>query len=837
MADQSVSTFVRGGKAFLRDESGRLTTHDPGKVGARVLSGKYTPVTAEDVEKRAAEKQAEEEGALGAVKAGAEALASGAFNAAVVPFTVGGAALTAAGVYDENPTKDLHGRDLMATVFGGSRGSRDRRDYEAGAKARKEASPLTSGVGELTGQVGGALLSGGSSLAGNLGAAAAKRTGSRIVGGGVAGALEGAALGAAAAPEAAYFKDEDLTAESLLAGMGWGALLGGGVGLGAGAAGRLFSRSGTRGTTPLDSPRLPPSVGPSAPATEARSGLRGFLQDFSEERTVKALGARGTDIRKLGKTAGKAEDEMRRMARDVLSHKLDDGTPVFRALQSQDELVENLGRAQNEAGAKLGTLRKEVGEFLETKAKDLKPKTASIADRIEVEVAQPLHSSAVPDVAQKAVPIERMAAAVRSLGPEAKLEDLVRVRQDIDSIIYPKPTGPGLPALPPAHADQLVKVRGIVESEIEATMDKAVARMDAGRLTEYKELKGLFRSFREANQIAGKAQLQDLGNRVVSPTDYLTGAAVFAGDTASGGALSAVKAVAAGAAHKAVREHSSAMLAVLADRMAKNLDQKIGKSIGGFFSRAVSPAQQLAPKGVVVTRRAPSPARTATVLELFQGKESDPVKAYRKRVKEVAAATDNFGAAVRDRTEVALGDLPLRAPKLAGKIATAATKGAVFLASKVPTPTTNSRSFTPNADAPIPSGVEIAKFARYWSAVSNPLSVLRDLEDGTVTREQVEAVQAVYPRLYQRIQETVRERIMDADERGISIPYQARLQLDLLLDLGGAGEPTASPDFMLRFRGMQAATAEQQQNTPPPKPINISSRLRASRDRMESDQS
>jgi hypothetical protein len=73
---------------------------------------------------------------------------------------------------------------------------------------------------------------------------------------------------------------------------------------------------------------------------------------------------------------------------------------------------------------------------------------------------------------------------------------------------------------------------------------------------------------------------------------------------------------------------------------------------------------------------------------------------------------------------------------------------------------------------------------------------------------------------------------------GTFVPYSARLQLDLLLALDGAGEPTASPAFVSRFQQMQAQSeasgGREQGPTPPNRPINIAPRLRSGLDQMVS---
>lgn len=78
-----------------------------------------------------------------------------------------------------------------------------------------------------------------------------------------------------------------------------------------------------------------------------------------------------------------------------------------------------------------------------------------------------------------------------------------------------------------------------------------------------------------------------------------------------------------------------------------------------------------------------------------------------------------------------------------------------------------------------PTTMEQAKFERYLQAVEQPLTVMAELEQGTITREHVEALKFVYPEIYGAVQQEVMKQIADNPE----IPYQKRLQLGILLDI------------------------------------------------------
>jgi hypothetical protein len=853
-----------GRPVFLRNvETGDIYQVEADGAKAAIEGGRFVPASNEEVHAYDERQAAENASPLETAGAFAGATVAAGFDAITGLPRLATAGAQAAGLIDEDPFADVAGAKMLPSSY----------------RQAAEHNPIAVALGNVVGGVvGGGVLG---KAASAIGAGTEALTGSRALGTAAAGAAEGSVFGMTGAQSEAYIKDEKLTSEQLLASMGIGALIGGGIGLGVGGAKAALehapSRAGTKAAEALEKPSEMPSLsmvddlGDGAAVNDVAAQptrLKGLLNEFAEERTAKAIGVSKADVKKLGGAA-----EARRMARDVLDYKLEDGTKLFpdtvkgAAQVSEEELLGRLSVARNEVGAKLSAFRGKVDDFIETSAEDLRPNVRELTARIREEVVQPLTESAVPDLARRAKPIEKLLSSIESKGETTTLGQLQKIRQDLADVVYPKAMGPGLPALPPAHVAELKAVERTIESEIEAITDKAAERMGAGDLDIYKTLKGQYRSFREAAQVAA-GKTADLGNRFISPTDYITGAAVLAGDVAAGNPLGIVKAAAAAGAHKFVREQGSAMLAVLANKLAKNVDDSIGEKINDFLQRSVSLSGKPRGEAAVSATKASEAVThalegeaaelfeqtsvrrafaleggfqanahgnekqvrlpTATALSLFQGKARDLQQAYKERAEEIRASTQAYGAPIRANAAVALGGLAETAPNLAAKMVTTATIAASFLESKLPSGTMNLRSFTPHSAPVTVSNQEIAKFAKYWSAVNHPLSVLDDLRRGTATSEQIEALQAVYPALYDRIRQQTMMSLAAADARGVLIPYQARLQLDLLLNLNGAGEPTASTDFMSRFQAISQSNPEgsdQSRPKPPARPVNIANRL------------
>lgn len=219
-----------------------------------------------------------------------------------------------------------------------------------------------------------------------------------------------------------------------------------------------------------------------------------------------------------------------------------------------------------------------------------------------------------------------------------------------------------------------------------------------------------------------------------------------------------------------------------------------------------------------------------SALETFRGKEQSAAQAYEKRAQQLISLSQGMG--LIEKTHAALGDLPSTAPRLSADIAGKASTAVAFLQSKLPSGTLAPTVIQPTRKA-IPSDLEIAKFARYWTAATNPLSVFDELKHGTLTHEHVEAVQAVYPKLYEHMQTAAMDSLRKAATDGVMVPYQARLQMALLLNLGPEADPTLSPDLMVRIDEYMAA--QKQQQAPAPrggKPVDIASRLRSGSEQM-----
>lgn len=152
----------------------------------------------------------------------------------------------------------------------------------------------------------------------------------------------------------------------------------------------------------------------------------------------------------------------------------------------------------------------------------------------------------------------------------------------------------------------------------------------------------------------------------------------------------------------------------------------------------------------------------------------DQLKQYKKteeHLKEVTGNTDRFTDLLAQSTK-ALHDV---APNMNSSLTMAAVRATQFLQSKLPTQNQSS-PLTPPYE---PSKSELAKFNRYVEVVEHPLNVLKQLKDGNLTTEAMETLQTVYPKLFNQMQQAVRENLSEKTVARMS--YQNKIMASAFL--------------------------------------------------------
>ena len=290
------------------------------------------------------------------------------------------------------------------------------------------------------------------------------------------------------------------------------------------------------------------------------------LESFARNRVFKAIGGLKSDVRKVG-----GVEDADRIADDLTKTPLSDGETVlpksvFKAAgTSLDDIRERVAMGRNEFGDKLATMQQQVGTFLDEHARNALPKAAFIREKL-AEIAEPLEKSSM--LAPQATPIRGLIDDIDKATREdgtIGLSDLIQIKRNLYKAI--SPSGDALPATKEA----IDRAGGTLAGYINDVADAGAVKMGAADAGAYKELNRVARSFIQADKVINRGVAGQYGNRGISLTDSITGAAAFGADLAGGGGLmSAAKGLAAAAVHKFARERGSQIMAALAEKLAES---------------------------------------------------------------------------------------------------------------------------------------------------------------------------------------------------------------------------------------------------------------------------
>lgn len=266
---------------------------------------------------------------------------------------------------------------------------------------------------------------------------------------------------------------------------------------------------------------------------------------------------------------------------------------------------------------------------------------------------------------------------------------------------------------------------------------------------------------------------------------------------------------------------SAEQIAALAARLGVRLEKRATAWVktagegGGAAKPAGAMRQRAVKAGEAATGETARKVALASSMTLFMGRDKSLEDAYARRSEQLIRAQQDPDGML-DRIAAVTGGLGDVAPSVAGELVSKTQNAIGFLTSKSPAGTLDPTELMPGRKSIVPR-LEMARFARVWAAVERPMTVLEDLERGTATPDQVEALRVVHPETYQSIRAAVSGALLDVSRRGGRIPIAMRQQLDLLLDLGGAGEPAFAPQVADRIAALQA-----RRDTKPDKPQRAS---------------
>jgi len=414
----------------------------------------------------------------------------------------------------------------------------------------------------------------------------------------------------------------------------------------------------------------------------------------------------------------------------------------------------------------------------------------------------------------------------KSLDPQARVEFLREIRGALDGIEVNAMVASGADAAEIATLKRQFQHLRIAE---DATTD-AISRMGANRsigATDYLAF------------VAGGAGVTGATLAIANKIGREKGSAavsVFLADLAKTRSIAAsAKKVGvdvggrASAALGGLQAQPVVQSAVAALSAAKaRVEQQVSAGVKGFLASAQDAARGVEAQASSVASRAGQVAAEAGRTAAAAGRAVGTVARVARTARQagyvdVFAQSREYEARRRETERMALhvADLARRpellqaeigrivggsandAPNTSIAMASAAARASAALAARAPKPRSSGASLAPHLERARFDDAAIRKFARQLEGVRRPLSLLEDLRDGNVSRDKVEVVREVYPKLFGQIQEQIMTAVASADAPP---PTELAVRLGSMFDVPThwSLEPGATAALQ---QGFQAAPA------------------------------
>lgn len=486
---------------------------------------------------------------------------------------------------------------------------------------------------------------------------------------------------------------------------------------------------------------------------------------FDEVRDVaKLLGLTPTQVAKFKEKNPKFLEELPNWVRTKLD---------LKHMDTSDTLLSKLDGVKTSAITRIDDAIKQLDEAAKSKGQQ-------IGGGIYDDVADQLENNfivAKEGVEQIAVPSEKIketiarlraqAAEARLTGQGTTFTGLRNARIEMDKLAkdFFKKMEPGEAAK--AHfmaRDALKKVITKYADVIEPRLARELseANLDYHYATTLR------------NQMSKKAEA---AQAFVSFKDLLLGGAASIVDPTFGMTVAA--------ANKFMRSDMKRKIVILSqvEKGAKGVTRRLEEAIANFFKKAAKPAK-IGSLGILV--------RSELASRPNEEKPKKRLQAYRNVQQNlVELAADPLK--LEDRIAKSTSVLAQGAPATARGMGDTMRRAVRFLTDKMPKDARDSAysQFEPEYE---PSTIELATFERYMQVVEQPLSVLRELESGSLTRDHVEALKAVFPNLYNEIRITA----LNEARNNPKLTYSKRIQLGILLDI--PADSSLSPQFVVQMQ-------------------------------------
>lgn len=722
---------------------------------------------------------------------------------------------------------------LTDLIFG-NEASRERARYNPGERIGGEiagniAATMIPGVGLLKYTPAGALTRG-AEIAGE-----AIGGGSKVVNSLVRGTVEGAGFGAGQAITTAQLDGSPITAEAILAGMGQGALWGGGLGaLGGGIEAKLESRAAKK--LAAESALTKEELVAQEAVDRAGSQYRA-VQNMADESISGAV------------KAGKMESEhFERMATGIqdAANTLKDIKTV--AEQAMEPKFDKLGKIQNAdyqnlvSNGNLHYMRKESRVMLEqfslaqmaAKEGNYEKMTTHL-EKFKDQLAIAQGKMGGPKIYDGQKSIDE-ANTLIGLG-KLRVDNAAKAAKDMTQMTAVREVLSGFPksldefqSMTPARLEKLsagveslgkinvAELQGVKDSVKQAIQDMSSGMGVTMEGTPGAQLQGLWKLTKEA----GTKRAEDMMSKGKQ------GNLLWEKYQGAQGELSKAKSAAKEESEK-VKHMSAAERAIYRSSqygVGSFVAKKTGMGYGGYVLGASLVSTLVGLKGAILGTLAekagayvPTMARgmqkygsrVEPLVTRLDGME-DTKKQSREQLMETRKREILEAApTVRDTLYRAVQPLGIEHPELAANLHALGVKRFQFLMSKLPKDP--GLAFSKLQSMFKPDKVEVEKFSRYYEAYQDPVGVLtRALESGKITPEAAEGVREMNPELWTNFRSALIMRVSDPEVMK-NVTYQDQVQLGLMTGITFHGSMT--PQFI---------SATQQMHTERNQPLEMNPR-------------
>jgi vacuolar-type H+-ATPase subunit F/Vma7 len=302
--------------------------------------------------------------------------------------------------------------------------------------------------------------------------------------------------------------------------------------------------------------------------------------------------------------------------------------------------------------------------------------------------------------------------------------------------------------------------------------------------SQFKAANDAYRMAVNIQPIIGKTVNKEAAKKLIGPSEIVGGII--------GAGVGGVPGLLVGAAAKKAASYVEKSFDVAGILMTEQAMKQTAKKLDGI-------------KDNLVAITSPVRARLVPKISNFTNDiNNDSFTELSRKIAEVSSNPQSL----EDKMESMRHLADMGAPETASATQAKVVEAFQYLQSVMPKPLTPNNVLVKSKGFK-PSDQELSKFKRQVVAALDPFSIIDDLNEGTLTVDQVQTVAAIYPQLLDRI----KEKVVDAVQSNpAEVPYNKRLKLSLLLGLDL--DPSLEPKTLQILLNSKPAESPEQGRKP-----------------------